>query len=184
MSASARASTSSNTFDRWLTSRIDMPTPGSATSSLFACSSTGTGSTAGPAEKLKMRSDFMNQQSISKFGLEPCRLRRHDFTRVRHIHQVDEADGIHRKRDGHPAAVDELLERVCAFRTSDKIDSFVGAHVLNAQNRCQQSRLEDVAVERVDDADAGCARACEIDRVPLARDVHRHFPFFSGSCRS
>src|SRR5688572_31716224 len=132
MSASARARTSSNTLDRWLTSRIDIPTSGSDTRSRWACSSTATGSTAGPAEKLKMRSDFMNQQSISKFWLEPRRFRRHDFARIRHIHQLDDADGVHRKGDRHPAAVDELFERLCAFGTADEIYPLVGAHILNA----------------------------------------------------
>ena len=46
---------SSNGFDRWLISRIDMPTPGSDSRSRCACSSTSTGRTAGPAEKLKIR---------------------------------------------------------------------------------------------------------------------------------
>src|SRR5687767_5789240 len=147
MSASARARTSSNTFDRWLTSRIDMPTPGSDTRSRCACSSTGTGSTAGPAEKLKMRSDFMYQQSISKFRLEPGRLRRHDFTGVRYVHQLREADRIHRKRHRHLAAVDELLERECALRAADEINPRVGAHILNAKNRRQQTFLQHVAVE-------------------------------------
>src|SRR5687768_9326820 len=45
----------SKVFDRWLTSSTDMPTPGSATRSRCASSSTGSGSTAGPAEKLKTR---------------------------------------------------------------------------------------------------------------------------------
>src|SRR5688572_28370470 len=150
MSASARARTSSNTLDRWLTSRIDIPTSGSDTRSRWACSSTATGSTAGPAEKLKMRSDFMNQQSISKFGLEPRRLRRHDLARVRHVHQLDKADRIHRKRNRHLPAVDQLFERLCAHRAPDEIDPLVGAHILNTQNRLQQPLLQHVSVERLD----------------------------------
>src|SRR4026208_172416 len=146
MSASARASTSSNTFERWLTSRIDMPTSGSATSSRWACSSTGTGSTAGPAEKLKMRSDFMNQQSISKFGLEPRRLRRHDLAGIRYLHQLDDADGVHRKSDGPPPAVAQLFGRLCAFRAADEVDPLVGAHILNAEDWLQQPLLQHVAV--------------------------------------
>src|SRR6185503_11020153 len=55
MSASAFASTASKVSDRWLISRIDMPTPGSVTRSRWISSSTGSGSTAGPAAKLKMR---------------------------------------------------------------------------------------------------------------------------------
>src|SRR3954463_5621403 len=54
-SASHPARMSSNGFERWLISRIDMPTPGSDSRSRCACSSTSTGRTAGPAEKLKMR---------------------------------------------------------------------------------------------------------------------------------
>src|SRR5918999_1410968 len=125
MSASARARTPSNIFDLWLTSRIDMPTPGSDTSSLCAFSSTETGSTAGPAEKLKTRSDFMNQQSIPEFRLEPCRFRRHDLSSVRYIHQLDHTDRIHRKRDRHLAAVDQLLECHCPFCATHKIDPLV-----------------------------------------------------------
>jgi len=45
----------SNAVDRWLISRIDMPTPGSARRSRWIASSTDKGSTAGPAAKLKMR---------------------------------------------------------------------------------------------------------------------------------
>src|ERR1700674_5376852 len=52
---SASARIPSNTFERWLTSRIDIPTPGSDSSSRCACSSTGIGRIAGPAEKLKIR---------------------------------------------------------------------------------------------------------------------------------
>jgi hypothetical protein len=55
MSAIAPFSRSSNAFDRWLISITDMPTPGSESMSRWACSSTGTGRTAGPAEKLKIR---------------------------------------------------------------------------------------------------------------------------------
>src|SRR5262245_61338471 len=46
---------SSKVFERWLISITDMPTPGSATRSRCASSSTGSGSTAGPAAKLKIR---------------------------------------------------------------------------------------------------------------------------------
>ena len=42
--------------ERWLISMTDMPTPGSATRSRWTCSRTGSGSTAGPEEKLKIRS--------------------------------------------------------------------------------------------------------------------------------
>src|SRR5687767_13898851 len=55
MSATARCKMSSNVLERWLISITDMPTPGSATRSRWASSSTGGGSTAGPAEKLKTR---------------------------------------------------------------------------------------------------------------------------------
>src|SRR5262249_13841862 len=55
MSASACARMPSNAAERWLISRIDMPTPGSETRSRWISSSTGIGSTAGPAEKLWTR---------------------------------------------------------------------------------------------------------------------------------
>src|SRR6185369_5034384 len=47
---------SSKAFERWLISITDMPTPGSDNISSRACSKTGTGITAGPALKLKIRS--------------------------------------------------------------------------------------------------------------------------------
>src|SRR3972149_10771921 len=47
---------SPNGFERWLISRTDMPTPGSAMRSRCTCSRTGSGSTAGPAAKLRIRS--------------------------------------------------------------------------------------------------------------------------------
>ena len=55
MLASQPPMIASKVFERWLISRTDMPTPGSATRSRCASSRTGTGSTAGPAAKLKMR---------------------------------------------------------------------------------------------------------------------------------
>src|SRR5438309_8769083 len=55
MSSCALCIRSSNVFERWLISITDMPTPGSVTRSRCASSSTGSGSTAGPAEKLNTR---------------------------------------------------------------------------------------------------------------------------------
>src|SRR4051812_42179142 len=55
MSDCAPSMISSNGLDRWLISITDIPTPGSATRSRCASSSTGSGSTDGPAEKLKTR---------------------------------------------------------------------------------------------------------------------------------
>ncbi len=55
MSAMAESRIASNVFERWLISITDMPTPGSDTRSRCACSRTGSGSAAGPAEKLKIR---------------------------------------------------------------------------------------------------------------------------------
>ena len=92
--------------------------------------------------------------------------------------------GIHRKRDGHPAAVDQLLERLCALRAADEIDALVGAHILNAENRLQQPLLQHVAVERVDDAcsrdtrrsrDRPCTTrpATYIDTSPFSRGSRR-----------
>src|SRR6266542_6026399 len=56
MSASHPWMISSKAFERWLISSTDMPTPGRAIKSFCASSRTGSGSTAGPAPKLKMRS--------------------------------------------------------------------------------------------------------------------------------
>src|SRR5512141_625552 len=67
MSASAPWMISSKGFERWLISRIDMPTPGSETRSRCTCSSTSSGSTAGPAAKLKMR-DVVVAMSVSLPG--------------------------------------------------------------------------------------------------------------------
>ena len=47
---------SSKVFERWLISITDIPAPGRLSISSRACSSTGTGSTAGPALKLKFYS--------------------------------------------------------------------------------------------------------------------------------
>src|SRR5437870_589621 len=55
MSFCALCIRSSNVFERWLISITDMPMPGSAIRSRCASSSTGSGSTAGPAEKLNTR---------------------------------------------------------------------------------------------------------------------------------
>ena len=46
----------SNALLRWLISMIEAPTPGKASKSRWAFSSTGKGNTAGPGEKLKTRS--------------------------------------------------------------------------------------------------------------------------------
>src|SRR5262245_8382009 len=55
MSAIAVLRRSSNVFERWLISITDMQTPGSEMRSRCACSRTGSGNTAGPAEKLWIR---------------------------------------------------------------------------------------------------------------------------------
>src|SRR5262245_31724276 len=55
MSSAALCIRSSNVFERWLISITDMPTPGSASKSRCASSSTAIGRTAGPAEKLNTR---------------------------------------------------------------------------------------------------------------------------------
>ena len=52
---SALARIASKVFERWLISRIDMPSPGNARRSRWISSSTGTGITAGPAEKSNTR---------------------------------------------------------------------------------------------------------------------------------
>src|SRR6266498_587448 len=56
MSASHPWMIASKALERWLISSTDMPTPGRAIRSRCASSSTGSGRTAGPAPKLKMRS--------------------------------------------------------------------------------------------------------------------------------
>src|SRR5678816_4213528 len=55
MSSWALCIRSSKVFDRWLISITDIPTPGSAIKSRCASSSTASGRTAGPAEKLNTR---------------------------------------------------------------------------------------------------------------------------------
>src|SRR6266498_260884 len=55
MSASHPWMIASKAFERWLISNTDMPTPGRAIRSRCASSRTGSGRTAGPAPKLKMR---------------------------------------------------------------------------------------------------------------------------------
>src|SRR5678815_5285799 len=55
MSSCALCIRSSNVFERWLISMTDIPTPGSAIKSRCASSSTASGRTAGPAEKLNTR---------------------------------------------------------------------------------------------------------------------------------
>ena len=55
--ASASAAQATKSAPRWETSRTDIPDPPQLVSSEAACSRTGRGSWAGPAEKLKTRTE-------------------------------------------------------------------------------------------------------------------------------
>src|SRR5262245_6410865 len=110
-SRSARSSTDSNTLERWLSSRTDIPMPGNATRSRCISSSTGSGSTAGPAAKLKIRSVInagwqngfsyrVYEQSVPELRFEPGGLGRHDRSRIRNGHQLLHGHWIERKGDG------------------------------------------------------------------------------------
>ena len=57
----------SNVGLRWLISRIDAPTPGSAIRSRCASANTGSGNTAGPAEKLNTRCVMEISSSVTYF---------------------------------------------------------------------------------------------------------------------
>src|SRR2546429_1835536 len=61
---------SSKAFERWLISITDIPTPGSASICARASSKTGTGKTAGPALKLKIRSVMSLGEGVRVLGVE------------------------------------------------------------------------------------------------------------------
>src|SRR6266700_3528322 len=61
---------SSKSFERWLISITDIPIPGSATICARASSKTGTGNTAGPALKLKIRSVISLGEGVRVLGVE------------------------------------------------------------------------------------------------------------------
>src|SRR2546425_5239117 len=61
---------SSKAFERWLISITDIPTPGSASRCARASSKTGTGNTAGPALKLKIRSVISLGEGVRVLGVE------------------------------------------------------------------------------------------------------------------
>src|SRR5262245_48513570 len=121
-----------------------MPTPGNAMRSLCACSSTATGRTAGPAEKLKTRVvvgmtilllvisivarrlDQVRQQAVPKLRLEPGGLRRHDPASIGNRHQILNVDRIQRKRHRGSARTDAGFKLRCAPGTSDEVNPFVG----------------------------------------------------------
>src|SRR5262249_51649607 len=71
MSATARCRMSSKVFERWLISITDIPTPGSATRSRCASSRTGSGRTAGPAAKLKIRVVVTDMSQLHCSRLQP-----------------------------------------------------------------------------------------------------------------
>src|SRR6185436_1419504 len=60
----------SKVFERWLISITDIPTPGRLSMSRCAASKTGTGNTAGPALKLKIRSVI----DFSRYLVNPVNL--------------------------------------------------------------------------------------------------------------
>src|SRR5437667_6514168 len=61
---------SSNALERWLISITDIPTSGSASRCARASSKTGTGKTAGPALKLKIRSVISLGEGVGVLGVE------------------------------------------------------------------------------------------------------------------
>src|SRR5436190_4347585 len=80
---------SSKVFERWLISITDMPTPGSDNISSRACSKTGTGITAGPALKLKIRSVMIFIWSAAarrRFGLAA-----HRHPNMHGVNQIESA---------------------------------------------------------------------------------------------
>src|SRR5205809_4137171 len=60
---------SSKVFERWLISITDIPTLGSDSMSRCASSKTGTGKTAGPALKLKIRSLISLGEGVRVLGV-------------------------------------------------------------------------------------------------------------------
>src|SRR5262245_60457038 len=96
MSASACARIASNVFERWLISRIDIPTPGSAMRSRWISSRTGSGMTAGPAEKLKTRCIAVMVSDADQMQIENIRvalLHRIEQRVRRRAVEVDAGDG-------------------------------------------------------------------------------------------
>src|SRR5438270_10190186 len=61
---------SSNALERWLISITDIPTPASVSICARASSKTGTGKTAGPALKLKIRSVISLGEGVRVLGVE------------------------------------------------------------------------------------------------------------------
>src|SRR5215831_777347 len=115
MSASAFWMIASKVFDRWLISITDMPTPGSATRSRCASSSTGSGSTAGPAAKLKMRCTDMDRDSPGRLVDGVRRLA------VGH-EGLNDADGL--GRDGFLRLIGrraDVMRAVDARRADDRV---------------------------------------------------------------
>src|SRR2546427_5509552 len=62
----------------------------------------------------------VDKQPVSKFGLEPRRLRRHDRAGVGHCHQVRHADGIQRETGRGFSCRDEPFELAGAALAADE----------------------------------------------------------------
>src|SRR5829696_2877869 len=117
--------------------------------------------------------DQMHDEAVAELGLEPGRLGRHDAAGVRDRQQVVHGHRVERERDRRAAAVDRLLERRRAARAADEVDARIGAHVSDIQQVRKYGPLQDRHVELVDPVGAFLARRVQLERVPVAVEVHR-----------
>src|ERR1051325_7562416 len=92
-------------------------------------------------------SNSMNQEAVSKLGLEPGGLGRHDAARVRDLQEVFDGRRVERKGDGSFSFINEPFELRRAARSADEINALVRAHVLDAEHRVKQVILQQADIQ-------------------------------------
>ena len=188
MLASAAARISSNALERWLISSTDIPTPGKAGKPSRICSRTASGSTAGPAPKLKTRStassfDWCESPGQMVWISRPSR----SFG----SNQVDlggmmppasetasSSSGVtaaSEESDRGGSRVDRLLQGPNAPRPADERHPRIGADVRHVEHRGENPVLEDSHVQPGRRPGAGCRNRGirHVDGVPGPFQVHR-----------
>ena len=76
---------------------------------------------------------FVNHEARAQFRLKPCGFRRHDVSRVCNSHNLLHRYGVESQSQLHLAAIYAPLEFAKAAQTAHKVNAFVAAQVLDAE---------------------------------------------------
>ena len=112
----------------------------------------------------------VRQQSVSKLGLEPGGLRRHDPTGIGNRHQILNVHWIQRKRDGRGPERTRDSSSALAPGASNEVDALVGTDIADPQQRASTASCSRVTSRR----SAGVAVTCGSPRTMVCHRPSRN----------